>query len=197
MRFFNNLLLSVLSLVLSFSSFAASGDLASASQRHPEIEIRSWLKTEGQSAHDDSQTLDVAQKQQVIMVIEVATPRWFTEGTQIELPEVSNAIVMQRNQFATNLTERRDGQTWAKQRWELNIYPITSGQVSIPPTKVDVAFSSSEGGSRYATLYAAPQSFTVHLPSAQLTQESDWFSASNATIEQDWQITYQDPELSA
>ncbi|QIA66113.1 hypothetical protein GT360_21730 [Vibrio astriarenae] len=194
MRIFKNFLLWGLSFALSFSSFAGSGDLAPTSQKHPEIEIRSWLKTEGQSDHDNSQTLDVAQKQQVIMVIEVATPRWFTGGTQIELPEVSNAIIMQRNQFATNLTERRNGQTWAKQRWELTIYPINSGQVSIPPTKVDVAFSSSEGGSRYATLYAAPQLFAVHLPSPRLTQTSNWFSASNATIEQDWQITYQDSE---
>ncbi|MGR5268591.1 BatD family protein [Vibrio astriarenae] len=168
----------------------ASANTITPSQQHPEIEIRAWLKSD-----DVNQgPLVVAQKEQVVMVIEVATPRWFTAGTQISLPEINHAIVMQRNAFAINLTERRSGQTWAKQQWEITLYPLQSGQFTIPPTRVEVAFSSRTGGNKYATLYTAPLSFEVHLPDAQFTQSSQWFTASSASVEQEWQLVFQDEQ---
>ena len=174
-------------LMVSFQAFSTE---IKPSQQHSEIEIRAWLGNE----HAQDKPLTVAQKQQVVMVIEIATPRWFTSGTDIQLPELNNAIIMQRSQSSTNLTERRDGHTWAKQRWEITIYPTESGNVVIPPTRVGVAFSSKEGGSKYATLYTPPLSFVSHLPNAELTQNRAWFSASSATADQDWVYTYQQSE---
>ncbi|MCV5803009.1 BatD family protein, partial [Escherichia coli] len=80
--------------------------------------------------------------EQVILTIEVATPRWFTGGTRIGNIEIPNVIAKQRNQLATNFTEQKEGQTWSRQRWEVTLYPQASGDFVIPPVAVGVQVSA-------------------------------------------------------
>ena len=55
--------------------------------------------------------------QRIRLEVTVATPRWFTAGTRIKLPEVPGLILMQNQDFAANATERRGGESWTVQRW--------------------------------------------------------------------------------
>jgi len=70
--------------------------------------------------------------QEVSLIIDIATTGWFAHGTAFDLPELKGAIVNQREQFATNSTLKEGRKAWASQRWELSVFPITEGRLTIP-----------------------------------------------------------------
>ncbi len=125
--------------------------------------------------------------EQVILNIEVATPRWLTGGTRIGSIEIPNVIAKQRNQLATNYTERVNGTTWSRQRWEVTLYPMTSGEFVIPTVPVRVQVSAPDGSNVGGTLYTQSIKFEASLPSGLLDNESPWFSATEVDTEQQWQ----------
>ena len=45
---------------------------------------------------------DIVPGQHLRLLIEVATTRWFTGGTRIDIPEVPGLVVLQTEQFASN-----------------------------------------------------------------------------------------------
>ena len=61
--------------------------------------------------------------QKLSLVLEVATDRWFSGGTRISIPEVPGLVILQTEQFASNASEVRGGQSWVVQRWTLDVYP--------------------------------------------------------------------------
>ena len=79
--------------------------------------------------------------QRIRLEVTVATPRWFTAGTRIKLPEVPGLILMQNQDFAANATERRGGESWTVQRWSLDVFATRAGAITIPPLQVSVAVS--------------------------------------------------------
>ncbi len=158
-----------------------------------EVEVVAWV---GEPTSDSgSQVLrkqwmpQFSVNEQIILNIEVATPRWFTGGTRIGRVEIQNVIAKQRNQLATNYTERKGGQTWSRQRWEITLYPQVSGTFIIPPIAVDVSVSASDGSKVSGTLYTQPISFEAVIPSGLLNQSLPWFSATSVNIQQQWQMS--------
>ncbi|KHT62802.1 hypothetical protein RJ45_15605 [Photobacterium gaetbulicola] len=155
-------------------------------QRSNDIEIKAWL---AQNSDDTSskQMPSFSVNEQVILNIEVATPRWFTGGTRIESVEIPSVIAKQRNQLATNYTERKEGTTWSRQRWEITLYPVKSGSYSVPSLAVNVQVSAPDGSSVAGTLYTQPLAFNVSLPSGLLSEDTPWFTATNVEVKQEWQ----------
>ncbi|MFB9136938.1 hypothetical protein ACFSJQ_24400 [Vibrio olivae] len=145
-----------------------------------ELSVKAWLGSQQQS----EQSYSV--RQQVILVIDVGTTRWFTGGTQISAIDVPNLMSKQRNTLATNYTERIDDQTWSRQHWELTLYPQVSGDYVIPPIAVTVTVSGSDGKSIEKTLYTQPLSFSAQLPSGELTQEESWLASPQVTVKETW-----------
>ncbi|MFA0724720.1 hypothetical protein AB4574_26585, partial [Vibrio sp. 10N.222.49.E5] len=78
-------------------------------QRNNDVELLAWVGKQGTGA-DTKDAPKFSVNEQVILYIEVATPRWFTGGTRIDSVEIPNVIAKQRNQLATNYTERKGGQ---------------------------------------------------------------------------------------
>ena len=107
--------------------------------------------------------------------------------TRIGSIEIPNVIAKQRNQLATNYTERVNGTTWSRQRWEVTLYPMTSGEFVIPTVPVRVQVSAPDGSNVGGTLYTQPIKFEASLPSGLLDNESPWFSATEVDTEQQWQ----------
>ncbi|MGF1681656.1 BatD family protein [Photobacterium minamisatsumaniensis] len=147
------------------------------------IEVKAWL---GDSAKEGLQTYAI--NEQIILNIEVSTPRWLTGGTRIGSIEMPDVIVKQRNTLATNYTERRNGQTWSIQHWEITLYPQASGQYRLPPIAVGAQVSAPGGNNVRATLYTEPLSFMVNLPSVMLSDEVSWLAASDVSVQQDWTV---------
>ncbi|EDP59334.1 BatD family protein [Vibrio sp. AND4] len=149
------------------------------------VELSAWV---GQQRQDDDSKVapKFSVNEQVILYIEVATPRWFTGGTHISNVEIPDVIAKQRNQFATNYTERKGGQTWSRQRWEITLYPQRSGQFVIPPVAVDVQVSALDGSKTSSTLFTPPITFETSVPSGLLSDKSAWFTATKVDVEQKW-----------
>ncbi|MDX1303251.1 BatD family protein [Photobacterium sp.] len=175
----------VLALFTPFSGFAAELDINQL-QRNHDVEITAWIGTQG-----DSRIPQVSVNQQVILNIEVATSRWFTGGTRIGAIDVANLIAKQRNQLATNFSDRKGEQTWSRQRWEVTLYPQASGSFVIPPVPVWVKVSVPDGSNVAGTLYTPPLRFEAALPTGMVSDQTPWFVASNVEIEQQWQTSHE------
>ncbi|MFA0012315.1 BatD family protein [Vibrio lentus] len=184
----------LVSMVLLFSTVLPT--LASAAdiydlQKSGDVELIAWVGEKPKSG-DKITPAKVSVNEQVILTIEVATPRWLTGGTRIGSIEIPNVIAKQRNQLATNYTERVDGTTWSRQRWEVTLYPMTSGEFVIPTVPVRVQVSAPNGSNVGGTLYTQPIKFEASLPSGLLSDESPWFSATDVDVEQQWQRSSED-----
>ncbi|MCA0936375.1 BatD family protein [Vibrio alginolyticus] len=157
-------------------------------QRSHDVEIKAWVgkaATDGENRTPPSFSVN----EQIILIIEVATPRWFTGGTRIGIVDIPNVIAKQRNQLATNFTERKGGQTWSRQRWEVTLYPQTSGEFVIPSVAVGVQVSAPDGENVSGTLYTQPIKFTASLPSGLLSDNVPWFVATDAKVTQEWETS--------
>ncbi|EID4423656.1 hypothetical protein D8T26_01025 [Vibrio vulnificus] len=177
--------LTLSSLVLSATTCAQDiEDL----QRSNHVELLAWVGQPPKA--QETKTLPVfSVNEQVILTIEVATPRWFTAGTRIGHVEIPNVIAKQRNPLATNYTERKGGHTWSRQRWEITLYPQASGRFVVPPIAVSVQVSAPNGENVSGTLYTAPISFDASMPSGLIQPQSAWFSASDVEVDQQWQTS--------
>lgn len=108
-------------------------------------------------------------------------------GTRIGSIEIPNVIAKQRNQLATNYTERVGGTTWSRQRWEITLYPMASGAFVIPTLPVSIKVSAPDGSNVTGTLYTQPIKFEASLPSGLLSEDTPWFAATDVEFEQKWQ----------
>ncbi|MGR5212275.1 BatD family protein [Vibrio rotiferianus] len=169
---------------LFFTGLANAQDIQDL-QRSDNVELLAWVGKQGVDANTkDAPKFSV--NEQVILYIEVATPRWFTGGTRIGSVEIPNVIAKQRNQLATNYTERKGGQTWSRQRWEITLYPQASGPFVIPPVAVGVQVSAPDDSKVAGTLYTQPIKFEASMPSGLLSDESAWFTATKVSVDQKW-----------
>ncbi|MCX2757122.1 BatD family protein [Vibrio sp. Sgm 22] len=174
----------------AFSTLVSAADIYDL-QRSGDVELIAWVGEKPKSG-DKIAPAKVSVNEQVILTIEVATPRWLTGGTRIGSIEIPNVIAKQRNQLATNYTERVGGTTWSRQRWEVTLYPMTSGEFVIPTVPVRVQISAPDGSNVGGTLYTQPIKFEASLPSGLLSDESPWFSATDVDVEQQWQRSSED-----
>ncbi|MGF1692126.1 BatD family protein [Photobacterium kagoshimensis] len=212
-------LLSLILLFLHPVMAADNGIISKSDQAEMKnwVSVNAWLEGTDKNAKDskrakhsntdsDKETFDqkeaLAQKEavyavseQIIMVVEVSTPRWLTGGTRIDNIEIPNVIVKQRNPLATNYTQRRDGQTWSIQRWEITLYPQVSGQFHIPPTRVTAQVSAPNGQNVQANLTTPPLAFKASLPSGFLSGDKGWVAASALTASEQWQVSREQGEL--
>ncbi|HIF9218123.1 TPA: BatD family protein [Photobacterium damselae] len=157
-------------------------------QRNHDVELQAWVGQQP-TAGEKRKTPSFSVNEQVILTIEVATPRWFTGGTRIGSIEMPNVIAKQRNQLAINFTEQKEEQTWSRQRWEVTLYPQASGDFVIPPIAVGVQVSAPDGERVSGTLYTHPIKFKTVLPSGLLSGEDPWFSATHVNVKQEWETS--------
>ena len=121
--------------------------------------------------------------QRVRLLITVGTPRWFTAGTRLSLPEVPGLILLQNQDFASNATERRGDESWSLQRWTIDLFATRPGQFQIPPVEVSVAVAASASQTRQMTLSTPSLPLTVTLPEA-LQGIEHWVASPSVTLEQ-------------
>ncbi len=156
--------------------------------RSNDVEINAWVGQKPTDGEKHASPL-FSVNEQVILTIEVATSRWFTGGTRIGTVEIPDVIAKQRNQLATNFTERKGGQTWSLQRWEVTLYPQASGEFVVPPIAVGVQVSAPNGNKVSGSLYTQPITFSAALPSGLLSDDVPWFVATSVDVTQEWKAS--------
>ncbi|MDD9177652.1 MULTISPECIES: BatD family protein [Aliivibrio] len=179
-----HLMLFVIMIVAGFS-FPTHATSINELNKSDRVVIKTWL-SEPANKDTSLKTPRYAVNEQIILYIEVATPRWFTSGTRIANIEIPNVVTKQRNTLATNFTERKNGVTWSHQRWEIILYPQEKGRFVVPSTEVNIEVSREGGGNVSGTLYSAPQQFTAAIPTGLLTDDQTWVSGRNLSIDQQW-----------
>ncbi|OEF25580.1 BatD family protein [Vibrio rumoiensis] len=165
-------------------AIGASNNVSNGQVDSHVVEVKAWL---GADQADTSKAYSVTE--QVILTIDISTPRWFVGPTTIGHIDIPNLVVKQRNALATNYTSRKDGETWAHQRWELTLYPQSSGTFTIPALPITVNIAGDNAKKTQGTLWTNKLSLQARLPSGKLTEKDQWFAASNVTVTQDWQTT--------
>ncbi|MGN2717959.1 hypothetical protein ACTFQF_12905 [Aliivibrio fischeri] len=78
-------------------SFSARSNAANKLESADNVSIKTWLS---EPSKTDEEQKAYAINQQIILYIEVVTPRWFTGGTRIAAIDIPNVAVKQRNQLA-------------------------------------------------------------------------------------------------
>ena len=121
--------------------------------------------------------------ERVRLVIKVATPRWFTAGTRLKLPEVPGLILLQNQDFASNATERRGTESWSVQRWSIDAFATQAGSIVIPPVSVQVAVSETPAKEYRTTLQTEPLTLQVEIPE-ELAAIDLWIASPLVTLEQ-------------
>ncbi len=137
------------------------------------LRIRSWLQP----------AENIVQGQEVRLMIEVSTPRWFAGGTGIKAPEVPGLLILRRNEFAVNLSRREAGTTWVVQRWQLELYPQREGAFSVPPVALTLAVNDADLGIVRGTVETETLSFVATVP-AVLADTPRWLATPSFEIRQ-------------
>jgi len=148
---------------LSLEAMQAQGHLTIGSSLHPESGL-----VPGQRAE---------------LILEIATDRWFSGGTRIGVPEVPGLVILQTEQFASNASEQRNGQSWVIQRWTLDIFGQRPGSFTVPPLSLKISVNSASSDSLQGQMYSPPLSFTVGLP-APLQDLEHWVASPDFKVEQ-------------
>ena len=111
------------------------------------------------------QGLDIWTGQQVTLNLDLKTTGFSFSNSHFNIPEVSNAFLMQTDTTTIKMTEKIEGRDWQIVRYPLALYPQTSGQINIPA--ITVRFSTSAGfGSKEKDFEFAtrPMEISVKLP---------------------------------
>ncbi len=177
-------------LIMSMTSQSVLANDINDLYKTGKVELIAWVGEQPTTADESESQKEIptfSVNEQVVLTIEVATPRWFTGGTRIGNVEMADVIAKQRNTLATNYTARKNGETWSRQRWEITLYPQKSGDYVIPRLPVRVQVSADDGEKVSGTLYTQPIKFTTQLPSGLLTDDTPWFSATSVDVKQQWQ----------
>ena len=131
-----------------------------------QLRLRNWLEPAD----------NIVVGQEVTLVIEISTRRWFAGGTRIHHPEVHNLVILQRDQFATNLSRQENGQTWVIQQWNLQLYPQQEGVYQVPSLQLGLAVNHASAGIIRGSLETVPLEFSAGVPT--LLREADSWLAT-------------------
>jgi hypothetical protein len=126
---------------------------------------------------------DIVVGQRTELVINIATDRWFTGGTRFEIPEVDGLVIIQTNNFASNSSENRKGQSWVIQRWSLDVFPQRSGTFTIPPINARLSVNDEAAGDVKGTLQSPSLTFQANVPAA-LAKAQHWVAAPDYKVSQ-------------
>ncbi len=121
--------------------------------------------------------------QRVVLTLEIATDTWFTGGTRISIPEVPGLVILQTEQFASNASETRNGDSWVVQRWTLDVFPQRAGDFTIGRLPLKVQVNAGEAGNIAGELHSPPQQFRVTVPES-LAQAEHWVAAPAFSVSQ-------------
>jgi hypothetical protein len=111
--------------------------------------------------------------QKVLLYIDVMTNTWFARAPHYPELRIPFAICLEMSQFATNFTERIQGETYAIQRKEYVIFPQRAERYTIPSLAVNIVYARPGESSGEVTLSTLPLEFEARIP--ELAQGVDDF----------------------
>ena len=124
-----------------------------------QIELSAWLEP----------NQEIVVSQQVDLIVEIATPHWFTGGTRIAAFEIDDVVVLRREKFAVNSTRREGQDSWSVQTWAITLYPQRAGTFRVPPIDILVSAANESGVAVQYALQTEALGFSTVIP-AEVTR---------------------------
>jgi len=119
--------------------------------------------------------------QRTILRIDVLAPNYMTSPPELPDFQVRNAVTRQLQ--SVNLSEARDGSSYAGVRFEFAIYPLEPGSFAVSDQKVKIKYAAEPPAVREAVLAVPRVSFAAFIPDAAAAM-NPYFAAQQLTIEQ-------------
>ncbi|MFK8042594.1 hypothetical protein [Congregibacter sp.] len=126
------------------------------------------------------------QRAPFVLVIEVATARWFSRGTRVEDFRIPGAVVRPVSNFADNSSRRINGETWSVQRWRFRVFPREAGLLDIPPLALFASVNTANDGTVEGDLELDPLQVEILRP-AEADDTAPWIATPDLSIEQTWE----------
>ncbi|WOJ96308.1 hypothetical protein R0137_13775 [Congregibacter brevis] len=126
------------------------------------------------------------QRAPFVLVIEVATARWFSRGTRVEDFRIPGAVVRPVSNFADNSSRRINGETWSIQRWRFRVFPREAGILDIPPLELFASVNTATDGTVEGDLKLDPLQVEIQRP-AEADDSAPWIATPDLSIEQSWE----------
>lgn len=176
-------LVSILSAWFALMSVSLAPALAQDAnpEATPQVEARVWIST----------PKPFIMGQKVDLNIEIAASARLERGVNIGAVEIEDAIVRQRQKFATNSTREKDGRSWTVQLWSAAIYPTASGTLLVPQIPISIYLAPTQDqrqkalSSKVHTIVTDPLQFAVSLPGA-LRGLTTWIASDDVQITDDF-----------
>lgn len=167
--------LQIVLIFLGFVTLCLPAQAASVADLSAEgrLQVRSWLEP----------AEDIVPGQQIKLILEIATDSWFTGGTRIRIPEVPGLVILQTDNFASNSSEQRNGQTWVVQRWSLEVYPQRDGNFTLPPVTAQIKVNDGTGATVEGAITGPALRFSSTRPES-LARVEHWVAAPGFTVSQ-------------
>jgi hypothetical protein len=140
------------------------------------VKVRAWVETG-----------KVVVTQQVRFIIEISTRTWFTRGTRVENIELSDAVVQQAGQFATNFTRHEEGLTWSVQQWTFFLYPLKEKAYRVPGVVVAASIADGKGQTLSGEVRTRPVPFRAVMPEVMRDRE-DWVATTRLAVREHYSV---------
>ena len=164
---------SVLFFALFFANPGFGATLAKASDK-PAAELSAELLP----------STPVVPGERVRVLLTIATPRWFTSGTRIRLPEVPGLVLLQNQEFASNATERRGDESWTVQRWSIDAFATRAGTSHNSADRGNgLGFGWRREATELLSLTTQPLKVTVEIP-PELRELDEWIASPAVSVHQ-------------
>jgi hypothetical protein len=137
------------------------------------LQSRAWLEP----------AVDIVPGQQIKLYLEIATDRWFSGGTRIDIPEVRGLVILQTDNFASNSSEQRQGQSWVVQRWTLEVYAQGEGNFTVPRITARIQVSGDDGDTVEGEVSGPLLKFSAARPRS-LDRIEHWVAAPSYSVHQ-------------
>ncbi|MFT5807894.1 MAG: hypothetical protein ACI9LG_002194 [Moritella dasanensis] len=123
----------------------------------------------------------------------LAVKGYFNGATRFQLPSLSKAHLAQTSQFAINGSTVIDGDKYATQLWQIDVYPEHSGLLELPALSFNVKYNGVEGDNHVAQLRSENLAVFAYVPEP-LKQIKKYIVSSDVQLTQRWsepQTSYQ------
>jgi len=132
--------------------------------------------------------------QKVRLYIDVMTNTWFAKAPQYPELRIPHAICLELSQFATNYSERIQGETYAIQRKEYVIYPQRAERYTIPSLAVNIVYARPGESSVEVTLTTSSLEFEARIP--EQAQGVDYFvSTPRLEVREQYDRAFEDMKV--
>ena len=172
------LLLGALSTVFSEGVTAAT---LMELKKADKVRIKTWIEPRE----------NIIARQRVDLLIEIATDKRFSGGTRISVPDVKDAIVLQREKFAVNSTRNEDGKNWTVQQWTLVVYPQRDGVFEIPAISMRLSIAGEGLESVVGEVETLPLRFVANTPEP-MRDKANWITTTHFEVSEHFDKSFDD-----